>query len=439
MKIAVIGAGLGGLSAAWLLARQHEVILFERLAEPGFTAHSIVWPGDDGTDADPQRIDVPLRVFYPGYYPTLTRLYDTLGVRSEAVSYASSFDDGAALYFRYRNLRLGSHSYSLMAPQDLLLGASARRIAASLLRFHREAPAALARGELAGSSIGQYLSLQRYHADFVQGFVLPAVCTVCTCTYAQAREFPAAVIVDYVARGLARDSVRRACGGADAVLQRLLAGIPTLHHRTPVEAVWRDADTAWLRPAGGTPQRFDHIVLAAQANQSRHLLPAASAEETAMLEGFHYTPVEVVTHRDASFMPPRRRDWSPVNLRVVSAQDAPQSTIWVNAVMPARRGRADVFQTVHPHRPPAPQHLIARARFERPVVNLRSQQALRELQTLHDEAGRRLWFCGAYAQAGIPLLESAVHSAFEVASRLGAPTSAAPLTASPPRTSRVAG
>lgn len=420
MKIAVIGAGLGGLSAAWWLARQHEVTLFERLAEPGFTAHSIVWPGDGGMGAEPERIDVPLRVFYPGYYPTLTRLYDALGVRSEAVSYASSFDDGAALYFRYRNLRLGRRSYSLMAPQDLLLGASARRIAAALLRFHREAPAALARGELAGRSIGQYLSAQRYHADFIQGFVLPAVCTVCTCTFAQAAEFPAEVIVDYLARGLARDSVRRACGGADAVLQRLLAGIPTVRLQTPIEAVWRDGAAAWLRAAGGPPQRFDHVVLAAQANHSRRLLRRASREEAAMLDGFHYTPVEVLTHHDARFMPTRRRDWSPVNLRVLATQAQPQSTIWINAVMPSARGAADVFQTVQPHHEAAPQHLIGRARFDRPVVNAQSQQALRELHALHEEPDRRLWFCGSYAQAGIPLLESAVRSAFAVAARLGA-------------------
>jgi uncharacterized protein len=111
MKIAVVGAGLAGLSAAWLLSRQHEVSLFERLARPGFTAHSISLPGHD------EQLDVPLRVFYPGYYPTLAKLYAALGVNSQPVSYATSFDAGAALYLRYRNLRLGERSYSWMAPQ----------------------------------------------------------------------------------------------------------------------------------------------------------------------------------------------------------------------------------------------------------------------------------------------------------------------------------
>ena len=98
MNIAVIGGGIAGLAAGWLLARQHTVTLFERHAGPGFTASSVA--------VDGVRVDVPLRVFYPGYYPTLMRLYAALGVTSEPVSYATTFTDGAGrAFFRWRNLR----------------------------------------------------------------------------------------------------------------------------------------------------------------------------------------------------------------------------------------------------------------------------------------------------------------------------------------------
>lgn len=410
LDIAVVGGGLSGLAAAWLLGRGHKVTLYERQPRPGFTAASVDWKGD--------RIDVPLRVFYPGYYPTLTRLYAVLGVPSEPVSYAASFTDAAGrLYFRYRNLRLGDWSLGLLAPQDWLLGPRAWRIVQGLLVFHRRSMPALARGELAGRTIADWTSADP--PDFVDGFLLPAICTVCTCSTDAARRFPAEVIVDYLARGLARQSVRRALHGADGVERLLRGGIPRLRCAAPVAGVRRVERGVIVRLADGSEHRHEHAVLAAQANQVRTLMEDASAAERRMLGAFRYQPVEVVTHTDPALMPARRRDWSPVNLRVNGAHAAPESTIWVNAVQPALRRGEPVFQTVHPQRDPAAGRVIGRAHFERPLVGAGTPAALRSLQRLHAEADRRIWFCGSYAQAGIPLLESAVGSAHTIAERFG--------------------
>ncbi len=457
MRVAVVGAGLAGLTAAWLLSRQHSVALFERHAQPGFTAANValssaVWTLG-GPDAEPLRVDVPLRVFYPGYYPHLTALYRALAVPTEAVSYASSFHGpalagaaGPGLYFRYRNLRWGQRSYGYLAPQDfLLLGAPARRIVGALLRFNREAVAALRRGELAGLSIGEFASSQSYPAEFVDGFLLPAISTVCTCSFEHARCFPAEVIVDYLARGVGSQSVHRALQGADDVQRRLLKGISQLRCGARTALVSRmpagGQGGVQLQLEDGSTQHFDHVVLATQANQVRRLLADASADEAAMLAGFQYQPVQVVTHSDSALMPARRRDWSPVNLWVSRERGLAESTIWVNAVQPALRAAAPVFQTVHPLRSVRDDAVLGRAQFERPVVDAHSQQALLKLQQLQAEPERRVWFCGAYAQAGIPLLESAVCSAFEVAARLGVvlPQQGAPLTLPKPQPAPAAG
>lgn len=417
LKIAVVGAGLGGLAAAWLLGRRHHVTLYERQARPGFTAASVSAPGMAPGTAE--RIDVPLRVFYPGYYPTLTRLYAELGVQSEPVSYATSFmgEDGR-LFFRYRNLRLGDLSLGVLAPQDLLLGRRALDILRGLLRFHRQAVPALAQGRLAGLTIGELVG--GYPAAFVDGFLLPAICTVCTCSYEAARGFPAEVIVDYLARGLTRQSVRRALLGADGVEQRLKQGIPRLRCPAPVAGLRRGPEGVTLQMADGSTETHDHVVIAAQANHARGLLQDASAGEARMLEGFRYQPVEVVTHTDAALMPPRRADWSPVNLWVSAAHPSPESTIWVNAVQPALRRAEPVFQTVHPQRSPEAARVIGHTRFERPVVDEGSRRALKSLRRLHAQPDRRVWFCGSYAQDGIPLLESAVRSAHDLAQQFGA-------------------
>ena len=422
-RIAVVGAGLAGLAAAWWLGRRHRVTLFERLPRPGFTARSVAveWRGEV------HRIDVPLRVFYPGYYPTLGRLYRALQVPSEPVSYAASFHGrlfggtGERPFFRYRNLHIADQAVGVLAPQDWWLGLAVPRIVGALLRFGRRARRALDAGVLEGLTIGEYVERERLPDEFVRGFLLPAIATVCTCTFTQARQFPAAVIVDYLARGVARESVRRALHGADDVERRLLEGITDLRCNARVAAVRRVEHGVELRHDEGTTERFDHVVFAAQANHARRLLTDAPVAEAAVLEGFRYGALEVVTHRDERLLPPRRADWSPVDVWLDPAHDVPESTIWINAVQPRLRHAPPVFQTVHPLREPHPGLVVGRAAFERPVVDEASQRALARLAALHDEPGRRVWFCGSWAEAGIPLLESAVRSAARVAERLGAP------------------
>jgi predicted NAD/FAD-binding protein len=423
MKIAVIGGGIAGLAAAFLLSRRHAVTLFERQAQPGLIAASVAVQAL-GTS---HRVDVPLRVFYRGYYPQLTRLYAELGVATEPVDYATTFTGAdARSYFRYRNLHLGSRAYAYLLPQDLA-GARARRIVQAALHFHRLARAAGARGELAGRSIGEFVSACGVGPEFVDGVLLPAIATVGTCTLDDARAYPATVVAGYMTGGLHRESVRRACQGADFVAAQLLAGIARVHCNADVQALRRDprGDAGpdgpagvWLARGGQDEERFDHIVLATQANHARRLWTDASPAEAEVLDAFRYRALEVVMHRDSALMPARRADWSPVNARVCATQERPESTIWINRVQPALRHAPPLFQTVQPQRQPRDELVIARARFERPLVDAASQRAVAALQRLHAQPGRRLWLCGSYAQPGVPLLESAVCSAYAVAAAL---------------------
>lgn len=411
MHTAVIGGGIAGLAAAWWLARAgHRVSLFERLAEPGFTAHSV--------SVDGVRVDVPLRVFYPGYYPTLMGLYAELGVATQPVSYATSFlDDSERCYFRWRNLRVGGVSLPYVLPQDLR-DRRARRIVAGALRFHRVARRALAGGELRGQTLGDFVDRERLPADYVDGLLLPALATIGTCTHDDARRYPAEVVAGYLAAGLARQSVHRARHGADDVAGRLLAGIPRVVCAAGVERVQVQAEGVEVLRQGGVIERFDHVVLATQANQALALWPDAPAALRESLAGFSYRALEVVMHRDEHRMPPRRSDWSAVNARVSSAHERPESTIWVNAVTPALRRARPVFQTVQPQRQPREALVIARASFERPLVDAASQRALAGLLAWQADNPLPVALCGSYAEAGVPLLESAVRSAAAAVQRL---------------------
>ncbi len=411
MQTAVIGGGIAGLAAAWWLARAgHAVTLFERHAQPGFVAHCVSVEG--------VRVDVPLRVFYPGYYPTLVRLYAELGVATQPVNYATSFTDGDdRLFFRWRNLRLGGFSLPYVLPHDVS-GPRARRIVAGALRFNRVARQALARGELQGRRIGEFVAQHRLPAEYVEGLLLPALATIATCTTDDARHYPAEVVAGYLAAGLARQSVRRARHGADDAASRLVAGIPRVVCSAGVERLQVTPQGVQVLRAGGVREAFDHVVLATQANQALALWPDAPPPLAQALGGFGYRALEVVMHHDEQLMPPRRADWSPVNARVCARHERPESTIWVNAVQPALRRARPVFQTVQPQRQPREALVIARARFERPLVDAASQRALVALQAWQARAALPVSFCGSYAESGVPLLESAVRSAAAVAERL---------------------
>lgn len=412
MKIAVIGGGIAGLVAAWKLSAQHAVTLFERHAQPGFVASSVAVGG--------VRVDVPLRVFYPGYYPTLTALYRELGVAIQPVNYATTFTgaDGRA-YFRWRNLRWGGWSWPYVLPHDVW-GQRSRRIVAGALRFQARASAALAAGGLAGATLREFVAEERIAPEFVEGLLLPAVATIATCTHADALAYPADVVAAYAGAGLARQSVHRAREGADAVAAKLGARIAHVVCEAGVQRVARTPRGVRVQREGRRDERFDHLVFATQANQAAALLADATPPEAAALAAFRYRALEVVMHRDERLMPKHRADWSPVNACVDAAWERPQSTIWINRVQPAMRLQPPVYQTVMPQAAPRDELVLGHARFERPLVDGGTAAARAALDALHAEPGRRTWWCGSYAEAGVPLLESAVRSALAVAARIEA-------------------
>jgi predicted NAD/FAD-binding protein len=358
-------------------------------------------------------VDVPLRVFYPGYYPRLIALYRAIHVETEPVDYSATFSDAQGVpFFGYRNLRLGPFSVPTVDPRSLLRR-RARRIARDFVRICRR------RADPSdGRSIGELLADERYSDEFVQGFLLPAFATICTCSYASVLDFPSHHVIDYLTRGVLLTSVRRARGGADDVVRKLAAPLAKVRCAVAVRAV-RSTGAHVEVEVDGARERFDHVVIATQANQALGLLQLPSDAERRALAAFRYERVDVVMHTDTSLLPADRSAWAPVNLAVSQAHDRPMSTIWMNAVQPALRHASPIFQTVGPMVAPRPSTVLAAARFERSVVDRASTRALADLRSLHGEAGRRVWFCGSYARAGIPLLESAVASSDTVVEAIG--------------------
>lgn len=411
LDIAVIGGGIAGLSAAWRLSTHHRVTLLERHEVAGMDAHSL----DLEHEGQTYRVDVPLRVLYEGYYPTLIAQYHQLGVQLERTNYAGSFStlNGPA-YYRYANWLFGGHSIPLPSTP---FGATALRINADLLRFYRRARAALANLRDSEEPLGSWLDGARFSPAFCEGFLIPTFAAVCTCSTAAVRAYPARVILDYLTRGLTFGGVRRVVLGTREVVHRLTEPVAEVRCGITVQGIVPAPDGVRVRWDGGE-QRFDHVIVATQANQAAAMLDAGFRREKEALERFAYESSRVVVHTDARLAPRHRRHWAPVNLITSDAHDKPMATIWMNKVQPGLAKSAPVFQTWNPILEPRPESIRAQARFERPVVNSASLEGARIVRLLQAQHGRRLWFCGSYLGPGIPLLEAAARTALDVASAI---------------------
>ncbi len=413
MKIAIVGSGIAGLSAAWSLGDQHEVTIFERSERLGMDAHSI----DLANGNRRARVDVPLRVFFDGFYPTLTALYRELDIAFEPINYAASFGLlTQPTYFRFNNYKLGRHSIPFFEGSQSL-NKKGLRIGWDMVRFFTALQRELERGIDDSTTLEAFLAQRNYSSAFADGFLYPAFAGICTCRHESIRAYPARVVLEYLGSGILLSSVQRVTRGTQEVVALLSSKARQVKLSTTVMGIEPTQNGVAVRTASAIDE-FDHVLLATQANQSATLLPKAALRERAMLDKFTYETSRVIVHRDVQLAPVGGpQHWAPVNFLLADPQSTPMATIWMNAIqtMPDEK---PVFQTWNPIVEPRPDLVVGRADFERPVVTTASLAALQQLAAFHNEPDRRIWFCGSYAAHGIPLLESATRSAMAIAERL---------------------
>ncbi|WP_067065855.1 NAD(P)/FAD-dependent oxidoreductase [Roseateles chitosanitabidus] len=421
LRIAVVGGGIAGLSCAWLLSGRHQVEVFEADARVGGHSHTV----DAPCGAEQVPVDTGFIVYNEPAYPNLSALFQHLQVptRASDMSFAVSLDQGALEY-------AGTDLNGLFAQRGNLLRPRFWAMLRDLLRFYREAPRDAADcGDLA---LEAYLDARGYGRAFRDDHLYPMGAAIWSSAAADIGRYPVAAFVRFCQNhGLlqvsGRPIWRTVDGGSREYVRRLTRGFSDRIHRDePVNVVLREADGVRLRTRRGAwTERFDHVVLAAHADQSLRMLLSPTEMERRLLGAFPYTRNLAVLHSDPALMPRRRAVWSSWNYladrRAAHADGTsamPTVTYWMNRLQPhlPQGGNAPpLFVTLNPARPPRPEHLIRTEVYEHPRFDADAMAAQREFWTL--QGRQRTWYCGAYLGSGFH--EDGLQAGLAVAEALG--------------------
>lgn len=410
MKIAVVGAGVAGLGAAWLLSRKHDVVVYER--ENRFGGHSCTV--DAGTPRGLQPVDVGFIVFNERNYPNLVALFEHLGVPTEEseMSFAVSLDGGRYEY--------GSAYGGYLAQRRNMLRPSFLQMTRDILRFNRLAPRLLTQSEDLDFTIGDFVADAGLSDAFRDRYLLPMASCIWSTPLGRMLDYPAQTFARFFNNhGLLTVGPqlrwRTVSGGSRSYVERIAAPLRSRARlATPARQVRRDALGASVRDASGHWDRFDRVILACHADQALALLGDADAHERALLGDFAYSTNEVWLHGDATLMPRRTGVWSSWNYVGDGATgDAPSVTYWMNKLqnLPAA---TPLFVSINPGRVPAPALALARFSFEHPMYDAAAIRAQRELHRIQGK--RNTYFCGSYCGYGFH--EDALSAGLDVAEQM---------------------
>jgi predicted NAD/FAD-binding protein len=413
MKIAVIGSGITGLSAAWLLARHHNVTLFEANDYAGGHSNAV----DVCLDGMDYPVDTGFLVFNHKTYPNLTQLFSLLDIK------IANTDMGFSVRLSKDNIEwAGSNLSSLFAQKSNLLKPRFWRMISDILRFNKNATHLLAIAKAQNLSLGQLLKAENYSESFAQWYLLPMGAAIWSTPSQDMLNFPAESFIQFcLNHGLLQIKDRPQWmtveGSSRQYVTKMCAGIGDVRLNTPIYGVKRTPNHVVVAHQHGE-DTFDSVILATHADQSLILLKDISSQEQSILSAIKYAPNTAFLHTDSSLMPKNKVAWSAWNY-YNSTQESKNASVavtyWLNKLQPLPF-KTPLFVTLNPPEAIAAEHIIGQFDYAHPQLNDAAYQAQQKLHLIQGNGG--VYFAGAWAGYGFH--EDGLKAGLRVARLLGA-------------------
>ncbi|MGA7178637.1 MAG: FAD-dependent oxidoreductase [Thiobacillaceae bacterium] len=396
MKIAVVGSGIAGLTAAWHLHREgHAITIYEADNRVGGHAHThdIEWDGSH------YAIDSGFIVFNDWTYPNFIGMLEELDVPSQPSSMSFSVqDEKTGLEYN------GTSLNTLFAQRLNLLRPSFYCMIADILRFNREATAWLQADDGTQPTLGGFLDLNNYGETFRNHYILPMGAAIWSASPRQMLDCPARFFIRFFAHhGMLsvdnRPQWRVISGGSARYVEKLSAGFASrIRISTPVQWVRRTAVGVMVQAAQHDAEPYDALFMACHSDQALKLLADPSPAETEVLSAMPYQRNIAVLHTDDRMMPRRRLAHAAWNYHLPRHDEQPVSVTYSMNILQGLDAPVQFLVTLNREQDIDPRKVLARMEYDHPLFTAHALAARARQAEINGE--RHTYYCGAYWRNG---------------------------------------
>ena len=406
MKIAVIGSGISGLSAAYYLSKKFKVDLYEK--EDHFGGHSYTYDIKDNQKILP--VDLGFIVFNELTYPNLINFFQELKVPYEKsnMSFAVSIKDTNVEY-------AGKNLSSIFSNKKNIFNIHFLKMIREIISFYKTAPQLL-NNDIQNTSLGDYLDQSKISEYFKNYHIIPMVAAIWSMPFSKAKDMPLKLFLNFfINHGLFKLKDRpqwfTVAGRSKSYVSKILPEISGEYYKNyKVKKITRSENNVRINiGANDDFVDYDGVVLACHANESLALLAEPSEKEKNILSEFQYVTNNAFLHTDEQLMPKSKLAWSSWNS--ISKQDLTNTcvTYWLNLLQNLNTDK-NYFLTLNPIQSIEPEKVIKKVIFTHPYFNLKNTNLQKDLKLLQGK--NRTWFCGSYFGYGFH--EDGLKSALEV-------------------------